>query len=74
MDAMNDLSTMSLRRLLGLHSGIMEEFRRRGVARIENNPKAKLSEFLFCRAYDWQMAPNSEKGSRRGTVVAGAIR
>ena len=61
-DAMNDLSTMSLRRLLGLHSGIMEELRRRGVARNENNPTANLSEFLFCRAYDWQRAPNSEKG------------
>lgn len=61
-DTMNDLSTMSLRGLLGLHSGIMEELRRRGVARNENNPTANLSEFLFCRAYDWQRAPNSEKG------------
>ena len=28
----------------------------------ENNPTANLSEFLFCRAYNWQKAPNSEKG------------
>ena len=59
---MNDLSKMTLRRLLGLHAGIMEELRRRGVARNENNPTANLAEFLFCRAYDWQRAPNSEKG------------
>ncbi|MCY3772549.1 MAG: hypothetical protein OXG98_11095 [Gemmatimonadetes bacterium] len=59
---MNDLSTLSLRRLLGLHSGIMEELRRRGVARNENNPTGNVSEFLFCRAYDLQVAPNSEKG------------
>lgn len=59
---MSDLSKMTLRQLLGLHSGIMEELRRRGVARNENNPTANLSEFLFCHAYDWQTAPNSEKG------------
>ena len=59
---MNDLSKMTLREILGLHSGILEELRRRGVARNENNPTANLSEFLFCRAYDWQKAPNSEKG------------
>ena len=59
---MTDLSKMTLRQLLGLHSGIMEELRRRGVARNENNLTANLSEFLFCRAYDWQKAPNSEKG------------
>ena len=59
---MNDLSTMTLRRLLGLHAGIMEELRRRGVARNENNPTSNLAEFLFCRAFDWQRAPNSKKG------------
>ena len=59
---MSDLSTMTLRRLLGLHAGIMEELRHRGVARNENNPTANLAEFLFCRAFDWQRAPNSEKG------------
>lgn len=59
---MNDLSKMTLREILELHSGILEELRRRGVAQNENNPTANLSEFLFCRAYDWQRAPNSEKG------------
>ncbi|MCY4591624.1 MAG: hypothetical protein OXE86_13885 [Alphaproteobacteria bacterium] len=59
---MTDLSKMTLRQLLGLHSGVMEELRRRGVARNENNPTANLSEYLYCRAYGWQKAPNSEKG------------
>ena len=53
---------MTLGRLLGLQAGIMEELRRRGVARNENNPTANLAEFLFCCAYTWQKAPNSEKG------------
>lgn len=66
-DAMTDLSKMTLRVLLGLHAGIMEEFRRRGVARNENNPTANLAEFLFCRVYNWERAPNSEQGfSARG--------
>ena len=59
---MSDLSKMSLQRLLGLQAGIMEELRRRGVARNENNTTANLAEFLFCRAYTWQKAPNSQKG------------
>ena len=59
---MNDLSKMTLRGLLGLHAGVMEELRRRGVARNENSPTGNLAEFLFCRAYGWQRAPNSEKG------------
>ena len=59
---MSHITRMTLRRLLGLHAGIMEELRRRGVARNENNPTVNLAEFLFCRAYSWQKAPNSEKG------------
>ena len=59
---MIDLTTIPLRRLLGLHAGIMEELRRRGVARNENNPTGNLAAFLFCRAFSWQPAPNSEKG------------
>ncbi len=59
---MNDLPKMTLRALLGLHAEIMEELRRRGVARNENNPTGNLAEFLFCSAYAWQKAANSEKG------------
>ena len=67
---MNDLKKLSLAGLLGLHAGIMEELRRRGVARSANNPTGSLAEFLFCRAFSWRQASNSEKGfdakDRRG--------
>ena len=59
---MSDLENLPLVRLLGLHADIMEELRRRGVARNENNPTGNLAEFLYCRAFCWQPAPNSEKG------------
>ena len=59
---MNEMKDLSLQDLLGLHAGIMDELRRRGVARTANNPTGSLAEFLFCRAFSWQQAPNSEKG------------
>ena len=39
----------------------MEELRRHGVARNKIEPTSNLAEFLFCRTFDWQRAPNSEK-------------
>ena len=53
---MSELKGVSLRDLLGLHAGTMEELRRRGVARSANNPTGSLAEFLFCRAYSWEQA------------------
>ena len=45
---MIDLKNLPLAGLLGLHAGIMEELRRRGVSRNENNPTGNLTGFLFC--------------------------
>ena len=59
---MIDLKNLPLGRLLGLHADIMEELRRRGIARNENNPTGNLAGYLFCAAFSWQPAPNSEKG------------
>ncbi len=59
---MIDLKNLPLAGLLGLHAGIMEELRRRGVARNENNPTGNLAGFLFCAAFSWRQAPNSERG------------
>ena len=59
---MIDLKNPPLAGLLGLYAGIMEELRRRGVARNENNPMGNLAGFLFCAAFSWQQAPNSERG------------
>lgn len=59
---MNDLKNLSLGDVLGRHASVMEELRRRGVVRSENNPTGDLAEFLFCRAFSWKQASNSEKG------------
>ena len=59
---MSELKDVSLQDLLGLHAGIMNELRRRGVARSANSPTGELAEYLFCRAFSWQQASNSEKG------------
>ena len=59
---MSEFKDVSLRDLLGLHAGIMDELRRRGVARSANNPTGSLAEFLFCRAFSWEQADNSQRG------------
>ena len=59
---MGGLKDVSLRGLLALHSEILEELRRRGVARSANSPTGSLAEYLFCRVFAWKQAPNSEKG------------
>jgi hypothetical protein len=53
---------MSVAELLALHAQIGEEFRKRGVVRSANNPTGDLAEHLFCVAFGWQQAPNSERG------------
>ena len=58
----SEFKDVSLRGLLGLHAGIMDELRRRGVARSANNPTGSLAEFLFCRAFSWKQADNSQRG------------
>ena len=59
---MSEVRDGSVQDLLSLHAGIMDELRRRGVARSANNPTGELAEFLFCGAFSWQQADNSEKG------------
>ena len=59
---MNDLKKLSYMELLGLHVEILEELRYRGVIRTMNNPTGDLAEFLFCQAFSWKLAPNSNKG------------
>lgn len=59
---MGELKDVSLRGLLALHSEILEELRRRGLARSANSPTGSLAEYLFCRASAWEQAPNSKKG------------
>lgn len=60
--AMDHLKPLSVAELLVLHAQIGEELRDRGVVRSANNPTGDLAEYLFCRAFGWQQATNSERG------------
>ncbi|MCY4151479.1 MAG: hypothetical protein OXE94_04500 [Aestuariivita sp.] len=57
-----DLKKYSSMDLLGLHVDALKELRARGVLRSENPPAGDLAEFLFCKAFGWRQAENSEKG------------
>ncbi|CAB4327808.1 hypothetical protein GJU89_15430 [Brucella sp. 09RB8918] len=56
------VKALSVAELLVLHAQIGEELRDRGVVRSANNPNGDLAEYLFCHAFGWQQAPNSERG------------
>lgn len=57
-----DLDQLSIPELLSLHAQIGETLRERGIVRSANNPTGDLAEFLFCKAFGWEQAPNSERG------------
>jgi len=57
-----DLDHFSVSELLSLHARIGESLRDRGVVRSANNPTGDLAEYLFCKAFGWDQAPNSEHG------------
>ena len=48
--------------LLRLHVSALGELRRRGVLRTANVPTGDLAEHLFCGAFSWERAANSQKG------------
>ena len=48
--------------LLDLHAAITLELGQRGVLRSANNPTGDLAEYLFCEAFGWKQAQNSESG------------
>ncbi len=57
------LDSLPSAELLRLHAAATDELRRRGVVRSSNNPVGDLSEFLFCKAFGWEMAPKSAKAA-----------
>ena len=61
MSELIDVSTVSVRQLLGLHAGICTEPIARGVTKTANNPTGDFAEYLFCKAFSWDSAPNSER-------------
>ncbi len=56
-----DITPLSVLELLNLHAKILEELRSRGVIRSSNNPVGDYAEHLFCSAFGWRQAGNSEK-------------
>lgn len=55
-----DLTGLTPPQLLVLHSEIGDELRRRGITRSSNNPTGDLAEYLFCKAFGWKQADNSQ--------------
>lgn len=60
---MADFENLSSRELLALHASVGDELRHRAITRSSNNPVGDLAEFLFCRAFGWEMAPKSAKSA-----------
>lgn len=42
------------------HSEVADELRKRGITRSSNNPTGDLAEYLFCKAFGWRQADNSQ--------------
>jgi hypothetical protein len=55
-----DLTGLTPPQLLVLHSEVADELRKRGITRSSNNPTGDLAEYLFCKAFDWKQAGNSQ--------------
>ena len=58
---MTDLSKLKSSELLALHADLSDELRQRKLVRTSNNPVGDYAEYLFCKAFDWEQAPNSQR-------------
>jgi hypothetical protein len=56
-----DLTRLSVRSLLGLEAGIVDEFTRRGLVRTSNKPLGDIAEQIVLRARGGNLEPNSTK-------------
>ena len=56
-----NIDSLSELDLLNLHADALDELRRRKTIRSSNNPVGDYAETLFCRAFGWEQAANSEK-------------
>jgi hypothetical protein len=57
-----NLSELTPSQLLSLHAKLGDELRDRGITRSSNNPTGDLAEYLFCKAFGWTQAGNSQAG------------
>jgi hypothetical protein len=58
---MIELAKLSPKELLMLHASIGEELRAREITRSLNNPTGDIAEYLFCKAFGWTRAENSNR-------------
>ena len=58
----SDLTGLSAQALLVLQAAVIDEFRRRGIARTGNGPLGDYAETLFARAFGWTLEANSAAG------------
>ena len=56
------IQEMTVGELLTSHVQIEDALRVRGVLRSANKPPGDFAEHLFCTAFNWTQAPNSERG------------
>jgi hypothetical protein len=56
-----DVTRSSPKELLALHATVAEELRTLGITRSSNNPTGDLAEYLFCKAFSWAQAGNSNR-------------
>jgi hypothetical protein len=54
-----DFSNVTFLELLALQARVADELRTRGITRSSNNPTGDLAEYLFCKAFGWKQAGNS---------------
>ena len=59
--SIRDLTSFSIRDLLCLNANTIVELRKREIVRTSNNPLGDYAERLFCTAFGWRQAANSER-------------
>lgn len=59
---MDNLNSLSITDLLRLQTQTLNELRKRNVIRSANKPVGDFGEYLFCKAFGWEMTNNSQIG------------
>ncbi|MEM1410288.1 MAG: hypothetical protein AAGG79_06035 [Pseudomonadota bacterium] len=58
---MKPLKEYTPQELLVHYTEVLSAMREREIIRSDNNPTGDLAEYLFCKAFNWLQAKNSEK-------------
>ncbi|MFZ2620610.1 MAG: hypothetical protein WAX89_07040 [Alphaproteobacteria bacterium] len=57
-----DFDALSIPDLLSINAQTLHELRQRQVIRSANKPVGDFAEYLFCKAFGWEMTGNSQLG------------